>query len=103
MTTLSKIQDKHKNSGWTIEKMDSLFFGNKYEVRHQNGGHYFCKNLSEVEQKISQNHTYPACHLDTNIPVPTPYKCDVFQKFLEIFENVQIDYDLAIYMQREEY
>jgi hypothetical protein len=66
----SEVENKAKQNGWILSKLESEFFGNRYELKHQNGRHHFARTLAEVLVKIEENETYSACSLVSNIPKP---------------------------------
>jgi hypothetical protein len=66
----AEIDYTAKQNGWILSKLESEFFGNRYELKHKNGRHHFARTLSEVLTKIQENETYSACSLDSNVPTP---------------------------------
>jgi hypothetical protein len=69
----SEVENKAMQNGWILSKLESEFFGNRYQLKHKNGRHHFARTLSEVLTKIEVNETFSACSLDSNIPKPIKF------------------------------
>jgi hypothetical protein len=66
----SQVIEIANAKGWKLDRLEGTFYGNRYELKHKNGGFHFAKNLSEVIQKMEKNETFPACTINSGIPMP---------------------------------
>lgn len=66
------VKTELATKGWILSKLNSTFYGYKYQMKSTFSNYQFAKNLNECIE-ISKGSPYPYCKLNLSIPYPLKF------------------------------